>query len=284
MKIFAKRKRKAVEPSDGGEKDRIFKSDKDAEELLKREPSTWNAKERRLMKRYKERKPDSSTEEKPEEKEEVDDTPSIVENEEEEKPVSDENEETEEPLPTEPQGDVKEGDASVNETKEEADISEGDNTAIDSKLQKLLEKLSSKPRRKLTRSLERGGNVEEVRAEAEALLGIKKQAEETSEEPKKKRRRSKGPADLSSMTPDERLRREDQRRLQKEAAERRASGDQSKHKHPLNSERRRANRRKPSHAKPQHTKKAKPFDENEHNSSGFHMRRITKEDAQAARA
>ena len=64
-----------------------------------------------------------------------------------------------------------------------------------------------------------------------------------------KKRKRKQPVDLSSLPPEERLRREEQRRLQQEAAEKRARGLVSNHKHPLNSERRRANRRKPKWAK-----------------------------------
>ena len=55
---------------------------------------------------------------------------------------------------------------------------------------------------------------------------------------------------------------EEQRRKQKEAAQRRARGDKKDgHRHPLNSERRRANRRKPKWKK---DLKAT----NEHNASG----------------
>jgi hypothetical protein len=67
-------------------------------------------------------------------------------------------------------------------------------------------------------------------------------------EPKKKRRK-KGPAvDVSALSPEERTRREEQRAMQREAAERRAAGSVDPDRHPLNSERRRANRRKPGKA------------------------------------
>lgn len=65
----------------------------------------------------------------------------------------------------------------------------------------------------------------------------------------------KGVKDWCHLTPEERQRREEQRQMQKDAEERRKSLLESgnvenhprgKYKHPLNSERRRANRRKPS--------------------------------------
>eukprot|EP00559_Dactyliosolen_fragilissimus_P002336 CAMPEP_0184859820 /NCGR_PEP_ID=MMETSP0580-20130426/4803_1 /TAXON_ID=1118495 /ORGANISM="Dactyliosolen fragilissimus" /LENGTH=445 /DNA_ID=CAMNT_0027356663 /DNA_START=60 /DNA_END=1400 /DNA_ORIENTATION=+ len=59
-------------------------------------------------------------------------------------------------------------------------------------------------------------------------------------------KKSKKVKDLTHLPPEELQRREKQRQMQKEAAERRASGHTSNaYKHPLNSERRRANRRKP---------------------------------------
>jgi len=70
-------------------------------------------------------------------------------------------------------------------------------------------------------------------------------ADKDSLPPSKKKRKLK---DLSHLPPDERKRREKQRKMQQEAAERRASGDQDMTRHPLNSERRRANKRKPGRA------------------------------------
>jgi hypothetical protein len=64
MKIFAKRKRKTVDlegPSTEAEDEKavvdrvLFQSDKLVEELLKKDPTTWNAKERRMVKRYQDR-------------------------------------------------------------------------------------------------------------------------------------------------------------------------------------------------------------------------------------
>lgn len=80
------------------------------------------------------------------------------------------------------------------------------------------------------------------------------QAEQQGPPKKKpKKKKANSPEDLSSLAPEERLRREEQRRLQKEAAERKQKqhpvSTLRQHRHPLNSERRRANRRKPKWAK-----------------------------------
>ena len=148
---------------------------------------------------------------------------------------------------------------------------------IDEELQAMLDKLNSKQRRKLVRSLERKEmDVETVRSEAKSLLGLdigeKKTTSEVAESPRKKRKRgNNNNTDVSQIPTEERLRREEQRRLQKDAMEARGNGGGTggnKHKHPLNSERRRANRRKPK------WETRRPAT-NEHNSSGFHMRKIT---------
>ena len=331
MKIFAKRKRKAVDTttgSDGKAARSVFKSDPVVEKLLKQDPSTWNAKQRRMVKRYQDRKDDMPDDLAPEEvgsdgdevrenasvsgTDSEGEDPSGAEkgNEDEEKeegddaenkvgehaPVKEKDQEEElvqvteterKPVDPQPSGTTKdnrdeekeEGDDAANKAKDEKEelvpVTKSGQKPVDPELQKLLDKLSSKPRRKLTRSLERGGNAAEIKSEALSLLGIKEEAvakiARESEQPTKKRRR-RGPADLSSLPPDERLRREEQRRLQKEAAERRNDDGGSQHKHPLNSERRRANRRKPKHAK----KQSKPWGPNEHDTSGFHMRRVKK--------
>ena len=60
MKIFAKRKKKAGTSNAaavGGPKDRDrYASDPIVTELLKKDPSEWNSKERRMVKRYEQRK------------------------------------------------------------------------------------------------------------------------------------------------------------------------------------------------------------------------------------
>lgn len=148
-----------------------------------------------------------------------------------------------------------------------------------------LEGLNSKDRRKLLRQLKTssGGAIDEsviAAAEEKALRvaernekeaanatasgaadksskrkssgsgGEKKAAPDERAGPKKKRRKKGPPVDLGALTPEERKRREEQRAMQQEAAERRAGGlvADPDFRHPLNSERRRANRRKPGKA------------------------------------
>ena len=72
LKLFAKRKATSSSPSssnrnnevDGssGKKTRtVFQSDPVVEKILQRDESTWNAKERRMVKRYQERKKENSS-------------------------------------------------------------------------------------------------------------------------------------------------------------------------------------------------------------------------------
>mmetsp|Transcript_4882 Transcript_4882/g.8682 ORF Transcript_4882/g.8682 Transcript_4882/m.8682 type:complete len:350 (-) Transcript_4882:1290-2339(-) len=61
MKIFAKRKKKSTSSSETTAKRTVHKSDPIVEELLKKDPSEWNAKERRMVKRYRERKAEESS-------------------------------------------------------------------------------------------------------------------------------------------------------------------------------------------------------------------------------
>ncbi|GMH47603.1 hypothetical protein TrLO_g8202 [Triparma laevis f. longispina] len=84
--------------------------------------------------------------------------------------------------------------------------------------------------------------------------------------------------DLSHLPPDERKRREDQRKKQAEAKERREGGEKGEHAHPLNSERRRANKRKPSEAMRIANAKKKRADEmtkdkKEYMKGGFEIRK-----------
>jgi hypothetical protein len=104
------------------------------------------------------------------------------------------------------------------------------------------------------------------------------QSQDTNQPGKKKRKLK----DLSHLLPAERERREQQRLMQIEAAKRRANGEVDKTRHPLNSERRRANRRKPGRIGKivLLKKEAKEKQENlkMFNASGFHMRRAKKEE------
>lgn len=92
--------------------------------------------------------------------------------------------------------------------------------------------------------------------------------------PKKKSRRRKSKVNLDDLTPEERQRREQQRQMQKEAAERRAAGLVDPNRHPLNSERRRANRRKPGRgALIALRKKEEMAERGRFNAVGYQMRK-----------
>jgi hypothetical protein len=155
-------------------------------------------------------------------------------------------------------------------------------------LKELLEKLNSKQRRKITRGMEHGEmTLAQALTEATTLLSsttivgqqtsllVSKESKNSNEDkttPSSGSNKRRKLVDDSKLTPEERMRREEQRRLQKEAAERRASEATlpSTHRHPLNSQRRRANRRKPkwnSHSQ------RKPV--NEHDTSGYQMRSMS---------
>lgn len=288
MKIFAKRKRKTELPA---AVEKTFQSDAIVEELLQQDPTSWNAKQRRLVKRYQDRKQRESalatdgsgvpTEES--QKEIVQGAADSKEsgNDDDSSSSDSENDESEGGDPS-PEGNPPpgEGDPSTAEAtkigSEAHDETNPLNPTTDNELKEMLDKLNSKQRRKLMRLLERDGDIEAVRTEVTSLLagGIHKSDETATSDlppPKKKRRKGgKELADLSKLPPDERMRREEQRRLQQEAAEARKSGDaSSKFKHALNSERRRANRRKPKWESKSQTAP------NEHDSSGYHMRKIT---------
>lgn len=315
MKIFAKRTKVA---SPATSESKLFQSDKIVEELLKDDPSTWNAKQRRMIKRYQERvdedAPDESTEDPKQDDEpskELEDEESDDESEQEEsaqdlkqeeeedeaagtdddESSSDEAEEAEEGnMPQNDSEEDKTGEVEA-EVEPKTGVPTEDPKAPEEKkastdepaneeLEKVLEKLNSKERRKLMRQLERGGNQEEVLEEARGKLQEKEP--EVDEETKKRdaegslsrssKRRKKNAVDWSKLPAEERMRREDQKRLQEEAVARRESGEKAApHKHALNSERRRANRRKPKWAARVNRNAG-----NEHDTSGFHMRRDQK--------
>jgi hypothetical protein len=315
MKIFAKRKKVA---SPAASESKLFQSDKIVEELLQNDPSTWNAKQRRMIKRYQERvdeeDPNESTDDpkqdcdKPSNELEVKEKDSDDESEQEEPaqvPKQEEDEaagtddddsssdEAEEGnMPQNNSEDDMTGDAEA-KVEPEAGITTQDPKAAEEKkestdeptneeLEKVLEKLNSKERRKLMRQLERGGNQEAVLEEARGKLQEKEpEVEENSKkrgapgssdgQSRASKRRNKNAVDWSKLPAEERMRREDQRRLQEEAVARRESGEKAPHKHPLNSERRRANRRKPKWAARVNRNAG-----NEHDTSGFHMRRDQK--------
>jgi hypothetical protein len=368
MKIFAKRKRTVVETEPSkvkeNETNKKFESDEIVKELLKQNPSTWNAKQRRLIKRYNERNPNEATDPPPSSIEEPsnlqmslvasrageneggkeeeedgheesdasdddahengdDDDDDDVEDQEEE---DDEEEDGENSIEDEtkltmddktypPEGDeiskidsaTKESDTLPIDPTESSFTEQPQNesnSSIDDALKDLLDKLNSKQRRTLMRQYDRDQDIEHLRNEAARLLQENEQAAKESQsatiavcdeviEPVTKKRRRRGPVvDESKLSPEERIRREEQRRLQalarasnhnnanvvtddtEVASAARTTGTvQPKHRHPLNSERRRANRRKPKWEVTSHKKKFPP---NEHDTSGYHMRKVTK--------
>lgn len=234
----------------------------DMQVLLAMDPEKLNAKQRRLVRRHKAR--DGSAEPSKDEAKSAD--TAGKDDAEDNKNENDKNDSAGEgATPTE------------QKKSDEPKASTSDGTDIAEILAKL-EGLNSKDRRKFLRQLRTGGAVidekviavaeEQARKVAErnekeaANVGRKatagtsdkdknskrKMPEEPPTKPKKKRRK-KGPiVDLASLTPEERKRREDQRRMQIEAVAKREAGLVDPDRHPLNSERRRANRRKPSQA------------------------------------
>lgn len=349
MKIFGKRKRTVVDPETAEkfrkeqDEQKKIDADKAVQELLKLDPSELNSKQRRLVKRYKERHGAESEEklssfeqstaaeesktaaaiETPSTK-----TASITQEAEEsssdssssdssDSDSSDESDGEDETSAKDAKNDTTSG-VDGNETtmtlpalpskptprpegidpfrsvasagpepkegNEAGDIGKKSNDLDEEEVKKLLEKLNSKQRRKLMRRLEREGNgiLSEVHGEALKLLHEASDAEKSAPtdtpEPSKdtkaattKTSGKKRKKDWSDLPPEERLRREEQRRMQQEAAERRLKeGPNASKRHPLNSERRRANRRKPK------WESKGPRIENEHNTSGYHMRKLKK--------
>ena len=284
MKIFAKRSKKPATPA-------ISEADKAVIEALKKTPEELNAKERRLIKRYQDRK----KEEPLENDATIDATIDAVQDEdcgEGDGETKEEN--TEIPLKAsisdEGMDHQEENALSGLEQSHAVEVhlnisKESDDKTDDideEEVKQLLDKLNSKNKRKLTRQLERDGVsalkvvreealkfIEEMKEKEVAVVKEKIKVKKRDPEPTSKKRKRN---DWSGLPPEERLRREEQRVKQQEAAERRAKGETppSKHNHPLNSERRRANKRKPKWLKKQ------VENPNEHDISGFHMRKITK--------
>lgn len=300
MKLFAKRKKKTTssEGTPTKESRSSFASDPVVEELLKKDPSEWNSKQRRMIKRYQDRKDelevssekkeDENKEEEVIEKEETEDheaaesdIDSSSTSDEEETPAEDETPAASEDLTTAEEADTKTEDIETTDTQSD------NNVPPSHEIFKLLSQLNSKAKRTLCRKLERAGAsvLAEVENEAKKLLGVsdedgkKRMAGDMDDSntgsntaPSKKKRKKKNDVDLSKLPAKERLRREEQRQKQQEAAERRARGDDKTpgYKHPLNSERRRANRRKPKWKNGVSTQKSV---KNEHHSSGYHHRK-----------
>ncbi len=143
---------------------------------------------------------------------------------------------------------------------------EGKQTA-EEEVAEQLKGLNSKERRKLLRKLASEYDesfLEKVTEVSKQIAeeNVSKQSEEQQKAESSKRKldesaanasqpdtskKTKKEKDFSHLPPEERARREKQREMQKAAAARRAAGEVLT-RHPLNSERRRANRRKPGRA------------------------------------
>lgn len=341
MKIFAKRKKKAVPAGASPPKERSsFASDPIVEELLKKDPKEWNAKQRRMIKRYQDRKTEDAEKNsqsingQQSSESEVGGSSAQMENSDERKVETNDEYGTEKTsdnegndnsesdsksvhsddsntdpgsgdsnkmVPTSRPKSTTEADADVSEplqkkiwagsagVEEEEDAKLDDKIGAEHEVYKLLEKLNSKMKRTLSRKLDREGAtaVADVKSEAEKILGgppsggsdngkrkvDMESKDASSSAPKKKK--GKKDVDWNNLTPEERLRREEQRRKQQEAAERRARGEGKTpgYKHPLNSERRRANRRKPKWKNGSSSSEPKVVVKNEHNESGYFHRR-----------
>ena len=300
MKIFAKRTRTVVDP-ETAERLRREQKEREAEkavqELLKLDPSELNSKQRRLVKRYKER--DKSGEKQSSEDQNdsgVDDvhnpaeTPNhkgadVAKGESSSDSNDSDNSAADESSELLKEAKDGSGGEAVGESTVKVDADDtaaANNDLGEVEVKKLLEKLNSKQRRKLMRRLEREGNniLANVREEAVQLLKESDAEKVVTTETPETKTETKSPTalsgrkrkkDWSDLPPEERLRREEQRRLQQEAAERRTKeGNPGNERHPLNSERRRANRRKPK------WEGKRRVEQNEHNTSGFHMRKLKK--------
>ena len=264
------------------------------EALLEMDFSKLNSKQRRLVKRHKAREGNEGNQEVT--TEEV--KPSSMDN-----PLTSSNKDHHDKKQlaeedTKVAADVPKAEDNYDTTKSSMDISD---------IVKKLDGLNSKERRKFLRQLKSNGQEidEQViaaaqeeakkvaeRNEKEAVNststkgtndvcgGGKRKASEpsasnTDGEPKPtKKRRKKNAVNLEDLPPEERARREQQRKMQKEAAERRAAGLVDPNRHPLNSERRRANRRKPGKAAQiAQAKKDKMAEGGKFNAVGYQMRK-----------
>jgi hypothetical protein len=246
--------------------------------LLAMDPSTLNAKQRRLVRRHHER--DASTASSSVEVE------SMMDDKTNDNTANERNRPNEGMKNDESSEQNKHTTLPANSDNDEQSVINHNITDILVKL----EGLNSKDRRKLLRQLKTssGGTIDESviaaaeekartvaeRNEKEAANNNNNMADKKSmDKPTKKRknsdtkatcttpsivevskattrkRRKKGPPiNLADLSPEERKRREEQRLSQQHAAERRAAGLIDPDRHPLNSERRRANRRKPGKA------------------------------------
>ena len=261
------------------DKDSSKGSGKDADEevqrLLAMNPSELNSKQRRILKRYRARNNISDEAEEADNNRDVETKAA--------KDIAKPDEEKEpEVKPEQNSGEqYSEKEGGTDSTKDNDDKTTEDEGAADDgkSLAEQLKGLNSKERRKLLRKLRRddpeksaeGGALAEAEDEAKKIAEqnrkeqeeqSKKRKREVDEEKKKnnangngdqqagteKKKGKKSKVDWSTLPPEERARREKQREMQQEAKRRREAGEVDETRHPLNSERRRANRRKPGRA------------------------------------
>lgn len=300
MKIFAKRTKRKISTAclPKNEDRTTFASDPVVEKLLQKDPSEWNSKERRMVMRYQKRKAEKSKEDAEsksyDEQVERADQGEEIERKKDSSDRDSNDDSGSQDTSDSDSSDDEDGNEAIEATLKQESETVTESITSDSKSQeekvnpndeifKLLEQLNSKMKRTLSRKLDREGvsALDEVRNEANRILGIdaskqssKKRGPDqdynTVDEAKgKSKKKRKKESDWSALPPEERLRREEQRRKQKEAAERRARGEDKTagYKHPLNSERRRANRRKPK------WKNIAKEVSNEHNTSGYEVRK-----------
>lgn len=266
------------------EKDSSKGSGKDAEEevqrLLEMDPSELNSKQRRILKRYRARNNISDDDAAAPGANANDhaDTKKAKDNDGEKKKTQNDSADAgkDEKSDEKPGKTVSE---SSDSSKDDKSNEDGEADDDGKSLAEQLKGLNSKERRKLLRKLRRDDpeKIAETGALAEAEDEAKKIAEQNrkeQEEQSKKRKREvdeekkkkngdgntdqqagagkkkgkKSKVDWSALPPEERARREKQREMQQEAKRRREAGEVDETRHPLNSERRRANRRKPGRA------------------------------------
>lgn len=226
------------------------------DQLLKLEPSELNAKQRRLLKRHRDRESPEDNGANDEKKSPLEET--AEEKTEETTAVSEEEHEEEE---EESIDDASTKNIAVKKEIVVTSTNESTESKPSEEEPTSLEGLNSKERRKLLRKWKREGkditllensiapqSTDNNQTEA---TDKKRQLDADTDTPTPKRKRRKKDVDWSTLQPEEKKRREHQRKMQEEAAKRRASGEgtNSGHKHPLNSERRRANKRKPGKAR-----------------------------------
>jgi hypothetical protein len=233
------------------------------EKLLHMEYDKLNSKQRRLVRRYKERSG-----------EDCEDPNAAVDDGSEKAKTSNKDESND---------DSKEKESDTNKHGKPDELND-----MEKELLAKLDFLNSKDRRKFLRQLrtDNPNNVdidkleEEAKRIAERNIQESKDSEKQPPTPKNEQQKDPSTApstatkkkrnvkDLSHLPPDEIARRNKQRQLQIEAAERRARGEDLSHghKHPLNSERRRANRRKPA-------RKSQGNARRDFNSVGYQMRK-----------